>query len=230
MNLIEKEKFIQSANVTYASSSANELLKFSTQNISKITFACSFGAEDVVLLDMIMRIHPEMDIFYLDTDLHFHETYLTRDLLEQKYKKRFLQVKSELNLEAQSELYGTQLWNLDAHLCCNIRKVEPLSKILGNYEGWITGIRREQSPTRAHAQKVEYDRKFGLIKFNPIVDWTSQQIWEYIKVNKLIYNPLHDQNYPSIGCYPCTNPVKPGEDSRAGRWSGSSKTECGLHK
>ena len=101
---------------------------------------------------------------------------------------------------------------------------------MSKYEAWITGIRRDQAPTRANSKKIEYDTKFGLIKFNPIADWTSEDVWNYIRKMMLYYNPLHDKHYPSIGCEHCTRQVMPGEDPRAGRWAGQDKTECGLHK
>jgi phosphoadenosine phosphosulfate reductase len=166
----------------------------------------------------------------LDTNVHFKETYETRDRLEQHYGVKFIQVLPKLTLEEQAQQHGEELWKTDPNACCNIRKVEPLTGILAKYDAWITGIRRDQAPTRANAKKVEYDVKFGLVKFNPLAAWTSEDVWNYIRANNVIYNPLHDQNYPSIGCEHCTRPVQPGEDPRAGRWSGFEKTECGLHK
>lgn len=194
-----------------------------------IALACSFGAEDVALLDMLHRIDPEVDVFYLDTDLHFSETYQTRDRLAERYGKQFIRVSPELTLEEQAEAWGKRLWEREPNLCCRLRKVEPLKKVLAGYRAWITGIRREQSPTRAHAEVVEWDESFGLVKLNPLAHWTHDQVWSYIREREVPYNPLHDRQYPSIGCEPCTRPVKPGEDFRAGRWSGFEKTECGLH-
>ncbi|GAB7388567.1 phosphoadenylyl-sulfate reductase [Bacillaceae bacterium] len=196
----------------------------------KITLACSFGAEDVVLVDMLVRIDPKASIFFLDTDKHFRETYETKERLEEKYQISFIRMKPQLTLEEQAKKYGDELWKRDPNLCCNIRKVEPLQRILSRYDAWITGIRREQAPTRANAKKVEWDRKFGLVKVNPLADWTWEDVWNYIREHDVPYNPLHDRNYPSIGCEVCTRPVRPGEDLRAGRWSGFDKTECGLHK
>ncbi|HJY85489.1 MAG TPA: phosphoadenylyl-sulfate reductase [Candidatus Acidoferrales bacterium] len=121
------------------------------------------------------------------------------------------------------------LWSRKPDLYCELRKVLPLEKKLAELSAWITGIRREQAPTRANARKLEWHTKFGLVKLNPLADWSSVEVWEYIRANRVSYNPLHDQNYPSIGCTHCTRPVLPGEDPRAGRWAGFSKTECGLH-
>ena len=230
MNLWEKEALVRAKAEEFEGVSAEAVIGWAVNEFPNITFACSFGAEDVVLVDMIRKIRPETDIFYLDTDFHFRETYETRDRLAERYGLRFIRVSPELTPEEQAARYGEELWKRDPNLCCNLRKVEPLSRFLAGYDAWITGIRREQAPTRANAKKVEYDHKFGLIKFNPLADWKWDDVWRYIRENDVPYNPLHDRNYPSIGCLHCTRPVKPGEDLRAGRWSGTGKIECGLHQ
>jgi phosphoadenosine phosphosulfate reductase len=230
MNLFEKEELVRTAAEQFENSSPEELIAWAVEKFPKLTLACSFGAEDVVLVDMLQKISPSSDIFYLDTDLHFKETYETRDRLAERYGLNFVQVKSHLTLEEQAKAYGDELWKSNPNECCNLRKVLPLTKILSRYDAWITGIRRDQAPTRANAKKVEYDVKFGLIKFNPLASWTSEDVWNYIRNNNVIYNPLHDNYYPSIGCEKCTRQVLPGEDPRAGRWAGTDKTECGLHK
>lgn len=230
MNFFEKEAIIREKAEAFEEATPETVIRWAVDTFPNITFACSFGAEDVVLVDMLQKISPRTDIFYLDTDFHFRETYETRDRIADKYGLTFVQVKPLLTPEEQAAEHGDELWKRDPNACCNIRKVEPLTRILGQYEAWITGIRRDQAPTRANAKKVEYDTKFGLVKFNPIAAWTSDDVWAYIREHDLIYNPLHDQNYPSIGCEYCTRPVMPGEDPRAGRWAGSEKTECGLHK
>lgn len=198
----------------------------------KLTLACSFGAEDVVLVDALQRIPggKKVDIFYLDTDLHFPETYETRDRLEERYGIRFKRVTPDLTLDEQQASYGPALWRKDPNQCCYLRKVQPLEKTLSEYDAWMTGIRREQSPTRRNAQIVEVDQRFRLTKVNPLVHWTSEDVWAYIRERDVPYNPLHDERYPSIGCAPCTRPVHEGEDPRSGRWSGFQKTECGLHQ
>jgi len=230
MNLLEKERLIAEAAEKYEHAPIEELLGFAVDTFPNIVLACSFGAEDVALVHMLQKVRPGTDIFYLDTDFHFKETYETRDKLAEKYGINFVQVKPKLTPEEQAAQHGDELWKKDPNLCCNIRKVDPLTDVLGRYEAWITGIRRDQAPTRANAKKVEYDVKFGLVKFNPIANWTSEDVWNYIRENDVPYNPLHDQNYPSIGCEHCTRQVMPGEDPRAGRWAGTEKTECGLHK
>ncbi|MBN3523713.1 phosphoadenylyl-sulfate reductase [Paenibacillus apiarius] len=230
MNLLEKERLVSEKAEQFEHAEPEEVIAWAVQAFPNLTFACSFGSEDVVLVDMLQRISPSTDIFYLDTDFHFNETYDTRDRISERYDLEFVRVAPELSPEAQAEAYGDQLWLSNANLCCNIRKVEPLTGILSKYDAWITGIRRDQAPTRANAKKVEYDTKFGLIKFNPLAAWSWEDVWNYIHSHNVIYNPLHNLNYPSIGCSHCTRPVQPGEDPRAGRWSGSDKVECGLHK
>lgn len=230
MNLLEKEALVREAAERFENESPEALLEWATKKFPKVTLACSFGAEDVVLVDMLQKISPETNIFYLDTDFHFKETYETRDRLAERYGISFTRVSPLLTPEQQAAEHGDELWKRDPNACCNIRKVEPLTRHLAKWDAWITGIRRDQAPTRANAKKVEYDSKFGLIKFNPLASWTSDDVWAYIRANDVIYNPLHDQNYPSIGCHYCTRQVMPGEDPRAGRWSGTDKIECGLHK
>jgi phosphoadenosine phosphosulfate reductase len=199
----------------------------------KIVLACSFGAEDVVLVDMIHRIDPSAPLFYLDTDFLFAETYATRDRVIERYNLKpaqVIQVKSLITPERQAVQYGEALWAKEPDRCCQLRKVEPLTRVLQGYDAWITGIRRDQAPSRANAGVVEWDAKFALVKVNPLARWTWTDVWTYINVYEVPYNPLHDQNYPSIGCTHCTAPVAAGDDPRAGRWKNFAKTECGLHK
>lgn len=230
MNLLEKEALIITKAEELESATPQEVIAWAVETFPNITFACSFGAEDVVIVDMLQKISPSTDVFYLDTDFHFKETYETRDSMAERYNLDFVRVSPEITPEEQAQRYGDELWKSDPNACCNIRKVEPLTRILSQYDAWITGIRRDQAPTRANAKKIEYDVKFGLVKFNPLASWTSEDVWNYIRENDVLYNPLHDRNYPSIGCEHCTRQVMPGEDPRAGRWAGSEKTECGLHK
>jgi phosphoadenosine phosphosulfate reductase len=211
--------------------SPQEVVEWAHQQFGEqVVLACSFGAEDIALVDMYCQITKSPRIFYLDTDLHFQETYETRDRLQDHYKITFIQMKSAITLEEQAKIHGAELWKRDPNLCCNLRKVEPLKQILKKNQAWITGIRRQQSPTRANAQKIEWDQNFEMVKVNPLVHWSTKDVWNYVRANDVPYNPLHDQNYPSIGCSVCTKPVAPGEDSRSGRWAGFTKTECGLHR
>jgi phosphoadenosine phosphosulfate reductase len=194
-----------------------------------LAVASSFGAEDVVLIDMASRLEPKFRVFTLDTDFLFQETYALIDTVEKRYGIQIERTHSEFTPEAQAAQFGPALWASKPDQCCQLRKVEPLKKYLACLQAWVTGVRRDQAPTRANTRKLEWDAKFGLVKLNPLADWNSTQVWDYIRANDVPYNPLHDQNYPSIGCTYCTRQVQPGEDPRAGRWSGFNKIECGLH-
>ena len=196
----------------------------------QVALATGFGPEGCVLVSMLSAINPGTRIFYLDTDLLFPETYALRDQLEARYGVRFERRATTLSLSDQAAKYGERLWEREPNLCCRLRKVEPLRQMLDGLGAWVTAIRRDQSETRAGARVVERDAKFGLIKINPLVAWSVRDVWSYIVTNDVPYNPLHDRGYPSIGCVPCTSPVQIGEPARAGRWCGTSKTECGIHE
>jgi phosphoadenosine phosphosulfate reductase len=193
-----------------------------------LALASSFGAEDVVLIDMASRL-SKFRVFTLDTDFLFPETYALIDEIEARYGVAVERSRPELTPEAQAAQYGPALWASRPDACCQLRKVESLKKKLSGLSAWVTGVRRDQAPTRANTRKLEWDAKFGLVKLNPLADWSWSQVWGYIRAHNVPYNPLHDRDYPSIGCTYCTRQVKPGEDPRAGRWSGFAKTECGLH-
>jgi phosphoadenosine phosphosulfate reductase len=195
-----------------------------------IAIASSFGAEDVVLIDIASRRRRPFRVFALDTDFLFPETYALMSGIETKYGIAVERCRPALTPQEQALVHGDALWSFDPDRCCSIRKIEPLTNKLRTLRAWITGIRRDQAPTRAGARKLEWDEKFGLWKLNPLADWSSERVWDYIRAHEVPYNPLHDRNYPSLGCTWCTRPVKSGEDPRAGRWSGFAKTECGLHK
>jgi phosphoadenosine phosphosulfate reductase len=208
---------------------APQLLRWGLSQFgSSLAVASSFGAEDVVLIDMASRI-AKFRVFTLDTDFLFPETYALIDDIEARYALEVERTRPELTPEAQAAQYGPALWASRPDACCQLRKVQPLKKKLADLSAWVTGVRRDQAPTRAHTRKLEWDAKFGLVKLNPLADWNWSQVWDYIRANNVPYNPLHDRDYPSIGCTYCTRPVQPGEDPRAGRWSGFAKTECGLH-
>jgi len=194
-----------------------------------IAIASGMGAEGMVLIDMASRIHSEMQVFTGDTEFLFPETYDLMDRVEKRYGIKIERIYSALTPEQQAQIYGAELWKHDPDGCCYLRKVEPLRKKLSLLDAWITAIRRDQTPARANARKIEWDEKFQLLKINPIADWTTQMVWSYIVKHDVPYNDLHNRNYPSIGCSHCTRAVGAGEHTRAGRWSGFKKTECGLH-
>lgn len=192
-------------------------------------FATGFGAEGCVLIDLIAREGLAIDVFTLDTGVLFPETYDLWHRLEAKYGIEIRGVTPMQTLEEQAHAYGSALWEREPDRCCELRKVEPLRFALRGYDSWITAIRREQTAARANAQPVERDTLHGLRKINPLVAWTHDEVWAHIYANDVPYNALHERGYPSIGCAPCTSPVIPGENLRAGRWRGTQKTECGLH-
>jgi phosphoadenosine phosphosulfate reductase len=196
---------------------------------SGVAISSAFGVEGMVLIDIASRLRKKFRLFTIDTEFLFPETYNLMDRIEAKYGITIEKVFSDLSPGQQERQHGGELWQRDPDLCCRLRKVEPLRRKLNELSAWITSIRRDQTSVRSSAQKVEWDAKFGLVKVNPIADWTSKQVWRYIHDHDVPYNELHNQDYPSIGCTHCTRAVRPGEDPRAGRWPGFAKTECGLH-
>ncbi|WP_203290138.1 phosphoadenylyl-sulfate reductase [Metabacillus sp. cB07] len=196
----------------------------------EIVYACSFGIEGMVLIDLISKVKPDASIVFLDTDVHFKETYETIERVKEKYPKlRITMKKPALTLAEQAEQHGDKLWETNPNQCCAIRKLQPLNETLSQSEAWISGLRREQSETRKHVQFINKDDKFQSVKVCPLIHWTWKDVWRYVHKNDLPYNPLHDQGYPSIGCFHCTQPAFSADDLRSGRWSGQGKTECGLH-
>lgn len=211
-------------------STAEELLRWASDQFgSRMAIASSFGADAVVLIDIAARAVKPLRVFTLDTDFLFPETYKLIDQVQERYGIHVERTRPVLSPEEQAGRYGEALWSREPNLCCQIRKVDPLKSTVAELDAWVSGIRREQTPARAGAKKLEWDAHFGLIKLNPMADWTSSQIWDYVRAHELPYNTLRDRNYGSVGCTHCTRPVQLGEDPRAGRWAGFKKTECGLH-
>lgn len=196
----------------------------------EVVYACSFGIEGIVLIDLIAKVKPDAKIVFLDTNKHFDETYEVIEKVQKRYPQLRIELKQpKLTLEEQAEQYGDKLWETDPNQCCKVRKIEPLDESLSEAIAWISGLRREQGPTRANTNFINLDKRFESIKICPLIHWTWKDVWRYVSRNELDYNVLHDRGYPSIGCAPCTNPAFTEEDLRAGRWSGQGKTECGLH-
>jgi phosphoadenosine phosphosulfate reductase len=202
----------------------------------KVAFSTSLGAEDQVIAQMIATIDKSAHIFTLDTGRLFPETYDLIDLTSKKYDLNIrLMFPDAAETERMVNSKGINLFYESIEnrkLCCNIRKISPLKRAFAGLDAWICGLRREQSVTRKDLQLVEWDETNNLIKVNPLINWTENQVWEYIRVNHIPYNKLHDQGFPSIGCQPCTRAILPGEDVRAGRWwwENPESRECGLHK
>jgi phosphoadenosine phosphosulfate reductase len=216
--------------------SAGEVLQWALDTFGeKVALASSFGVEDVVLIEMLYKINPQAKVFTLDTGRLPQETYAVWAQTEKKYMKVEPYFPDTVEVEQMIKKDGPNLFydSLDKRrLCCNIRKVKPLKRALSKLDAWITGLRREQVVTRTETGKIEWDKGNNIVKINPLADWTEKQTWDYVKTNKIPYNKLHDLNYPSIGCAPCTRPIKPGEDFRAGRWwwESADQKECGLHQ
>jgi phosphoadenosine phosphosulfate reductase len=194
----------------------------------RMCLTCSWQKQSSVLVHMVSELGLDIPIVELDTQLFFRETYETRERLVERYGLELIRPEV-ISVAEQHKQEGPNLWENDPDRCCHIRKVEPLVQALEPFDSWISGIRREQSLTRADAQRVEWSERYGVWKIQPLVDWDAKRVNAYIVVNEIPYNPLHDAGYPSIGCMPCTRPVVTGEDERAGRWADSDKIECGIH-
>ena len=226
--LIETDAFEQQ--------SAQEVLKWALETFRpRIALAWS-GAEDVAVIDMLVKINPTARVFTLDTGRLNQETYDVMDAVRKKYGVQLDIMFPDHNAvermvrEKGMNLFYESIENRKQ--CCGVRKVEPLNRALSGLDAWITGLRRAQAVTRTQLKKVEIDEAHnGIVKINPLADWTLEQVWDYIKQHQVPHNKLHDQGYPSIGCEPCTRAVKPGEDERAGRWwwERPEQKECGLH-
>ena len=208
--------------------SANDLLRWTDENFGD-SYVVASNMQDAVLVDMVAKVRPGVDILFLDTGYHFVETIGTRDAVEAVYDVNIVNVTPENSVAEQDKFFGKDLFAREPNECCRMRKVEPLGKALAGYSAWVTGIRRVEAPTRANAPLISWDRAFELVKINPIAAWTDEEIQAYIDANDILVNPLVFEGYPSIGCAPCTSKPADGADPRSGRWAGSAKTECGLH-
>ena len=195
----------------------------------RLTFATAFGPEGCVVVDLIGRHNLPIDVFTVDTGFLFEEARSLWQRLQDRYGLTIRGVEPTLSVGEQASAHGDKLWERAPDRCCHIRKIVPLREELSRVDAWITGIRREQTPARANARVVDWDDNFGIVKVNPLVRWTKQDVWNHLLTHEVPYNPLHDRGYPSIGCTHCTTAIALGEDERAGRWRGTAKTECGLH-
>lgn len=213
-----------------SSPSAEELLAWTAARFApRAVFTTGFGIEGCVIVSIIGGRRLPIDVVTLDTGLLFPETYALWRTLEERYGVAIRGIEPERTVAEQAEVEGERLWERGPDRCCELRKVRPLARALEGYDAWVTAIRRDQTPDRAAAPRVSRDERFGLVKVNPLADWSAADVRSYAAENDVPYSPLHDRGYPSIGCVPCTTPVAAGEDPRAGRWRGAAKTECGLH-
>jgi len=195
----------------------------------KLTMATAFGPEGCVIIHLISEIEPRTHIFNLDTGYQFAETLELRERILKRYGIAVEMKRPDTTVEQYEAANGGPLYQVNPDQCCLDRKVRVLNKAVEGYRAWMSGIRRDQSPDRAKAPVVGWDKKFNLVKISPLANWTKKDVWGLILKENIPYNPLHDQGYVSIGCWPCTRAVTFGEDERAGRWSGTAKKECGLH-
>jgi phosphoadenosine phosphosulfate reductase len=220
----------QLPDLDFESMTAEELIAWSHQFFwPRVCLTCSWQKQSSVLVHMVAELGLRMDTVELDTHLFFRESYDTRDALVDRYQLKLIQPEIPTIAE-QHRQEGPNLWERDPDRCCHIRKVEPLVKALQPYDAWISGIRRDQSPSRADTPKVQWSERYQVFKIHPLADWDEKRVWAYIDVNEIPSNPLHEAGYRSIGCIPCTRPTAPDEEERAGRWAGSDKLECGIHE
>lgn len=225
----ELQAIAEDGAVRFADASAQEVLAWASEAFGRrLAVACSM-AGDTVVAHLAAQASPGVDVLFLQTGYHFPETIGTRDALEVSIDARIVDVLPRQTVAEQDAEYGPRLYERNPTLCCAMRKVEPIERELASYEAWVTGLRREDSPLRAGTPLVEWDAAHGLVKLNPIAAWTFDELADYAGRHGVPINLLLAEGYPSIGCAPCTRPVAPGEDPRAGRWAGLAKTECGLH-
>jgi phosphoadenosine phosphosulfate reductase len=217
-------------NARLANAGPQELLRWAVDRFfPRLTMATAFGAEGCAIIHMLYEIEPRVRVFNLDTGYQFSETLELRDRIAETYGIEVELVRPDTTTEQYEAIHGGPLYETHPDRCCHDRKILPLRRAILGYDAWISSIRADQSNDRALTPKIGWDKKFSLVKINPLLGWTKKDVWTYIVENNIPYNPLHDVGYPSIGCWPCTRPVSDGQDERAGRWAGKSKTECGLH-
>ena len=195
----------------------------------KLTMATAFGPEGCAIIHWLAAVAPKTFVCNLETGYQFKETLELRDRLAKRYGIEVALEAPDTTVEEYERLHGGPLYRTDSNRCCGDRKIAVIKRVLTRFEAWMSGIRRDQSDDRAVAPIVGWDHKFGVVKISPLANWTKAKVWDLIVRENIPYNPLHDQGYMSIGCWPCTRAVTLGEDERAGRWSGTVKTECGLH-
>jgi phosphoadenosine phosphosulfate reductase len=197
----------------------------------RILMATAFGAEGCCIIHMLAEIEPKTKLINLDTGYQFPETLELRERINDRYGMVVELVRPELKVAEYETEHGGPLYELRPDQCCHDRKIMPLRRAMKrlNPLAWISAIRKDQTVDRGQANVIQWDPKFNVVKVNPLLNWTKKDVWAFVIKHDVPYNPLHDQGYPSIGCWPCTRPVQAGEDDRAGRWAGKVKKECGLH-
>ncbi len=195
----------------------------------RLTMATAFGPEGCMLIHLLAEVGPQVRVFNQDTGYQFRETLELRERIAARYGIEVEMVRPETTVTQYEAAHGGPLYNRDPDRCCADRKIAPLRGALEGYQAWVASIRADQSSSRRQARTVGWDSKFGLVKLSPLLRWTRRDVWAFLVTNQVPYNPLLDQGYSSIGCWPCTRPVAEDQAERAGRWAGWAKTECGLH-
>lgn len=217
-------------------SPSEQLIEWSLRRFGhqKLALTTGFGLEGCALIDMYAAFEMPLDVIYLDTMFFFDETYRLIERMRRRYPHlEFVNRGTALSPQEQARAHGPELWKRDPDLCCRLRKVDPMVDALRDVDVWVTALRRGQAPTRANLGVIEWNWRYQVLKISPLATWTRQQVQDYVERRGVPYNPLHDRGFPSIGCTHCTRPVaglSAGAYSRAGRWSGIEKTECGLHE
>jgi len=207
-----------------------EIIRWAAERFGgRLTMATAFGPEGCAIIHWLATVAPQTHVFNLETGYQFAETLDLRDRLAKRYGIEVVLEAPDTTVAEYERLHGGPLYRTDSNRCCHDRKISVIRRVLANFDAWMSGIRRDQSPDRAAAPIVGWDAKFGVVKVSPLANWTKAKVWDLIVKENIPYNPLHDQGYVSIGCWPCTRAITADEDERAGRWSGTAKTECGLH-
>lgn len=211
-------------------STPQEIIAWAAEHFGKrLTMATAFGPEGCLIIHWLASVAPRTHVFNLETGYQFAETLELRDQIARRYKIEVALERPDTTVEEYERLHDGPLYRTAPDRCCGDRKLAVIRRVLVNFDAWMSGIRRDQSEDRAAAPIVGWDHKFGVVKVSPLANWTKAMVWDAIVRDKVPYNPLHDRGYVSIGCAPCTRAINADEDERAGRWSGSAKTECGLH-
>jgi phosphoadenosine phosphosulfate reductase len=228
------EEQIQELNLRFERAEPLEIVEWALRDsgLARVGVASAFQAEGTAIIHMAAAIRPDVPVLFLETGFHFAETLAFKERLTEMLGLNVLDLTGDHTVESQTAQYGPRLYERDPKLCCELNKVIPFDRALEDLDGWVTGMRRDSAWTRASTPILswtELDSGHRLLKINPIANWTRRDAWAYLKVNAIPHNPLYDLGFSSIGCSPCTRMVFPGEDERAGRWSGLLKTECGIH-
>jgi phosphoadenosine phosphosulfate reductase len=214
----------------FENSSVEEILTWAIPQFApRIAMTSSFGAEGIVLIDHLVKLGLRLPVIYLDTGFHFAATEELKQRVQERFGLEIIVQQAELSVAEQDQRHGLKLYERDSDACCRLRKVEPLQQALSSLDAWVAALRRDQSPSRANIQVVEWNAKHELVKLNPLATWTRKDVWNYTLKHKLPYNRLYDEGFTSIGCWPCTKKSQAGDHERSGRWAGQGKVECGIH-